>query len=1308
MSETTPIDPPAATSNLASDPPPAPDLRRPRRWLRGILRGVLRLLLLLLLLPPLALATLLYSERALQLVADIALRHLPIQLELISGRLAGPLTLTGVTLPLADSGALRLEQIQLRWQPLALLDGELLIEQIYINGLQVTLPMSEHASEPPRTSPLSLQLPSLPLRITLQQLTLQRLAIIDPAGGALPPIDRVQIKQLHWWPEAITLDRAEVSSLIAELQLHGELQHQAPQLLQLQFAWQLRPPQLATPLRGSGQISGPLATPELRLQLDGALQAAITASTQWQQQPLAWQAALELQQIDPSRLQQGLPAAQISGRISGGGTLQRFHIDSKLEASLAPFGGWQLAGQLEREAANWHLSALQLKGPQGATISGRGRYRQGSDDPELTLQWQQLRWPLTGPTTDLRSGRGELAISGLPQRYRASLKAALDLPQVAPATVALQLTGDQQQLRLSHLTVDGIGRWQGDATLRWQQGVRWQAALRGEAIDPALLHPDWPGNLALQIQSRGEVIEGKPQIQVALQQLQGVLRDYPVSGRGEASIRGERWQLAALQLQSGSATLSASGTLDRQWDLDWSLHAPEISHLLPEASGQLDGTGRLQGQRLNPHIIATLNGQQLRWRDWQAETLSLQSDIDLAGVTPWQLVATAEQVGSVSGDTALQRLRLTGDGDANDHQIRLQLHHQQATIDLQATGHYRDQRWLAQLHDGVLESRDYGDWQQLQPTTLDLAPAAGVALSPWCWQSHRYGQLCLSADRLTDSPATTLTSAPRQRLQLRGERLRLQPLTAPLLSQREILLSGFANLQLEAQMVAGTLEQIEGSATLDQVELRYDFGDQPLQAALTRANLRLSGNASGSRVNLEGTLSDGGHLNVALALPDWLVPAPLSPQQPLDGDLTIHLDQIGWLALTTTAIADPQGRLDADLRLGGTLADPQLAGMVVLSEGQIALPVAGITLREIVVRVATAAHGSRELELEGSARAGSGTLALDGLFRAPQLNDWRLQVTLTGSDAELVTLPALQLVASPAVTLKLQPGSAEVSGEVAIPEATILLPELPTGSVTPSSDVVVMRDLRAPPQPTTRWQSHTRIAIRLGERVTLSGYGFNGRLGGDLLLQQQRDKPLTATGELNILDGRYKAYGQDLTITSGRLIYSGELLDNPGLDLRAERQIDEVTVGMHLTGTLQQPQINLYANSALEESDILAYLLLGRPLSGASSGEGDLLTQAATSLSISGGDRLAKQIGGELGLDEVAVEATEATDSSAAGTALVLGKQLAPGLYLRYIVGFGESVDQLQIRYQLTEHLLLEAESATTQSGGDLLYTLER
>ena len=95
--------------------------------------------------------------------------------------------------------------------------------------------------------------------------------------------------------------------------------------------------------------------------------------------------------------------------------------------------------------------------------------------------------------------------------------------------------------------------------------------------------------------------------------------------------------------------------------------------------------------------------------------------------------------------------------------------------------------------------------------------------------------------------------------------------------------------------------------------------------------------------------------------------------------------------------------------------------------------------------------------------------------------------------------------------------------------------------------------------------------------------------------------------------------------------------------------------------------------------------------------------QAALALGLAGGDTLARTVGDRFGLDEVRVESNDTGDEAS----LVVGTYLSPKLYVSYGVGLMDSLNTLNLRYQLSNRWQLEVESGEYQ-GADLFYTIER
>ncbi|MGH8122957.1 MAG: translocation/assembly module TamB domain-containing protein, partial [Rudaea sp.] len=186
----------------------------------------------------------------------------------------------------------------------------------------------------------------------------------------------------------------------------------------------------------------------------------------------------------------------------------------------------------------------------------------------------------------------------------------------------------------------------------------------------------------------------------------------------------------------------------------------------------------------------------------------------------------------------------------------------------------------------------------------------------------------------------------------------------------------------------------------------------------------------------------------------------------------------------------------------------------------------------------------------------------------------------------------------------------------------------------------------------------------------------------------------------------FKAYGQDLTIQEGRLLFAGTPVENPGLDIRATRAFPDqnISVGLRVGGTALEPQLTVFSNPAMEQSDALSYLVAGKPLSQLKGGEGNAVGSAASALGTAGGDLLAKSIGAKMGLDDVGV----ADNSSVGGAALTVGKYLSPRLYLSSGVGLFTPGQVDTRRYKLTRLFDFEMRNGTLSSRAGINYKIER
>jgi len=302
-------------------------------------------------------------------------------------------------------------------------------------------------------------------------------------------------------------------------------------------------------------------------------------------------------------------------------------------------------------------------------------------------------------------------------------------------------------------------------------------------------------------------------------------------------------------------------------------------------------------------------------------------------------------------------------------------------------------------------------------------------------------------------------------------------------------------------------------------------------------------------------------------------------------------------------------------------------------------------------------------------------------------------------------------VVSPDLRLARDAQGVQVSGAVAVDKANVNLDRLPGAGATKASPDVVVVDERQQEQAAAQLPISAQVKVDLGPHTHLKGKGLDGQLGGTLTVIEQPGRATRGQGQVGV-SGTYSAYGQDLHIAQGKLLFASTPIDNPGLDIRAVRSlnpnatIDEgQEVGLLITGTAQRPVLTVFSNPPMEQSDALAYLITGKPLSQVKGGEGDMVGAAAQALGSAAGDLLAKSIGSRLGVNDIGVSSNEALGGESAFT---VGKYLSPRLYLSYGVGLFEPGQVITLRYRLSERWNLEMQNATDFNRATLNYRYER
>src|SRR5690554_7938011 len=115
------------------------------------------------------------------------------------------------------------------------------------------------------------------------------------------------------------------------------------------------------------------------------------------------------------------------------------------------------------------------------------------------------------------------------------------------------------------------------------------------------------------------------------------------------------------------------------------------------------------------------------------------------------------------------------------------------------------------------------------------------------------------------------------------------------------------------------------------------------------------------------------------------------------------------------------------------------------------------------------------------------------------------------------------------------------------------------------------------------------ITVVVGEdEVSFNAFDVTGNLEGTLRIGNNMD----TRGTLQLVDGRYEAFGQDLDLRRARIIFVGSLAE-PYLDVEAVRTVDTVVAGFCLSGPVDAPTPVMISEASMPQSHAQYYSNLG-------------------------------------------------------------------------------------------------------------------
>ncbi|ACR11657.1 conserved hypothetical protein [Teredinibacter turnerae T7901] len=995
-----------------------------------------------------------------------------------------------------------------------------------------------------------------------------------------------------------------------------------------------------------------------------------------------------------------------------------------IETFAAGFQGetYRLNGKLDF-APRWQI-ALNLPSHHVAT--------QGScvtEQPlecDLLLSWEDFSHP---QIPQVESPNGDFKIHLTTQIVQAEgqtdiVTSAGDFHLVVDSFT--DLTNSSSELKELQVTPASGGELQGSAQVNWRDGVRAQAQLQlnelnlqawlGDKIDVAKI----TARLDADVGYKEELKDGKITLQIANLDL----GKKPLKGDVIAQLQGQKISLEKLRLQNDVNELKASGEygIDNQAiKLDLDFNAGNLNTIAEALNGSGHLVGNIAGKATAPDAQFTLNAQNLRFADTEigkANMALIAKNLQLAAPEKIQLQKldlVAEQLATAGN--GITRIEFSASGSLPKHRATLSVSGIPGDLNLEtlamtggitagntSAGYTLDTAiWDIQLQQlNISTGLRFGQWKLRQTVPIQLSQAR-VALNDFCLEQAQ-AQLCLDTVELLDQRDLTVATHVNGIYFDREKTLFKQYLQRlPTTWQTEGELRGKANIEATLANFAPRTFSIESAFNLVDASIHYRNEDEPnLDLPIEKTFVRIDGNQDVVNIDAGAVIDKRQQLRVA-----GTVKSALEKQPAIDITIDGALDTLAYIQPFVPTIAELEGktRIDLHYQQNTENVDALVTGKVSLSEFGFILPQTGSRLRNWNIDIDAA---KTSIDLRGKGAVGNGDMTLQGDIKPTDSGrfPFAARIKIDGEQLQLVDQPDRRFTASPHLQLEGEDLRWHLGGSVKISDSFMELKELPKSASSVSEDAVIYGE--EPIEKPSPLVFTSDLKIIAGDNIRFEGFGLKTQIRGDLNFNLDASGRQQLQGSLMLPSGQYKSYGQDLKIEHGQIVFTGSM-DNPNLDVRAARTIErpqatglntQIKAGIWLYGTAKHPKTQLYSTPSMSESDVLSYMLTGKPMSDVGKGEDGQAEAAALSMALAQALPTLQRIGGELGLTDITIDSDSSTGSSSVGA----GKQVSDKLYVKYQYGLVGAVGRFILEYSLTQQLKIEAASGKVDSV-DLTYT---
>lgn len=387
----------------------------------------------------------------------------------------------------------------------------------------------------------------------------------------------------------------------------------------------------------------------------------------------------------------------------------------------------------------------------------------------------------------------------------------------------------------------------------------------------------------------------------------------------------------------------------------------------------------------------------------------------------------------------------------------------------------------------------------------------------------------------------------------------------------------------------------------------------------------------------------------------------------------------------------------------------QLTGPVGIAAdfgGQLKAPVfTGGVLRSTNLTYVNEAYGTRvtNLAVNGhfdqshllidslTGQAGSGTIEGSGSIGLAAADGFPVDLHVRFQNARLARSDDISATATGQLHIVNNREGASITGRLELGEVRYELVQQAAAEIPQLAGVRRRGEPLRPPNEqnaTAQVPSIWRLDIELvaNNRIYVSGMGMESEWRAEDLHVRGTTATAQFVGQVRLIRGTLSLAGRRFRLDEGTVIFAG--LRPPRIDLAASSTIDQVDVGINVSGSAYNPQIAFTSTPGLPQDEIVSRILFGSSVTQISAIQAVQLAASLNSLrGGSGGLNPLGRLRSATGIDRLRI--LDADTATGRGTAVAAGMYLSDDIYVEIITDAkGYTATQIEISLSRTLTLL--------------------